>query len=123
MAVIFGPVLLREGGYAFDARTPEQGLSRGCVYRRIEDAYYARKAEIQSPVKDMPVASWPAAPSMNLRERRPELPCSRWECVQKNLEKFRSGSWRPRPGQSDICCRRMSHRSVRRRTALRWRAD
>jgi hypothetical protein len=51
MPVIFGPVLLREGGYAFDAWTPEQRLSRGCVYRRIEDAYYARKAEIHSPGK------------------------------------------------------------------------
>ena len=52
MPVIFGPVLLREGGYAFDAWTPEQGLSRGCVYRRIEDAYYARKAELRTPGKD-----------------------------------------------------------------------
>ena len=49
MAAIIGPVLLREGGYAFDAWTPEQGLSRGYVYRRVEDAYYARKAEIRSP--------------------------------------------------------------------------
>ena len=42
MAAIIGPVLLREGGYAFDAWTPEQGLSRGYVYHRIEDAYYAQ---------------------------------------------------------------------------------
>ena len=49
MAVIIGPVPLREGGYAFDAWIPEQGLSRGYVYRRIEDAYYARKAEIRAP--------------------------------------------------------------------------
>ena len=49
MAAIIGPVLLREGGYAFDAWTPEQGLSRGYVYRRIEDACYARKAEIRAP--------------------------------------------------------------------------
>ena len=49
MAAIIGPVLLREGGYAFDAWTPEQGLSRGYVYRRIEDACYARKVEIRSP--------------------------------------------------------------------------
>jgi len=32
MAVIIGPVLLREGGYAFDAWTPERGLSRSYVY-------------------------------------------------------------------------------------------
>jgi hypothetical protein len=49
MAAIIGPVLLREGGYAFDAWTPEQGLSRGYVYRRIEDACYARKVEIRAP--------------------------------------------------------------------------
>ena len=49
MGVIIGPVLLREGGYAFDAWTPEHGLSRGYVYRRVEDAYYARKAEIRAP--------------------------------------------------------------------------
>ncbi len=51
MPIILGPVLTREGGYAFDAWTPEGGLSRGYVYPRIEDAYYARKAEIRSPGK------------------------------------------------------------------------
>ena len=49
MAVIIGPVLTREGGYAFDAWTPEQGLSHGYVYCRIEDAYYARKVELRAP--------------------------------------------------------------------------
>ena len=51
MAVIIGPVLLREGGYAFDAWTPQGGLSRGFIYPRIEDARYARKAEIRSTNK------------------------------------------------------------------------
>jgi hypothetical protein len=51
MAAIIGPVLLRKGGYAFDAWTPESGLSTSYVYPRIEDAYYARKAEIRSPAK------------------------------------------------------------------------
>jgi hypothetical protein len=46
MVVILGPVLMREGGYAFDVWTRENGQSRGYVYRRIEDACYARKAEI-----------------------------------------------------------------------------
>jgi hypothetical protein len=46
MVVILGPVLMREGGYAFDVWTRENGQSRGYVYRRIEDAHYARKAEI-----------------------------------------------------------------------------
>jgi hypothetical protein len=46
MTVIVGPVLMRAGGYALDSWTPEDGLRRGYVYPRIEDAYYARKAEI-----------------------------------------------------------------------------
>jgi hypothetical protein len=46
MVVILGPVLMRERGYAFDVWTRENGRSRGYVYRRIEDAHYARKAEI-----------------------------------------------------------------------------
>ena len=45
--MILGPVLIREGGYAFDAWTPENRLRRGYVYRRIQDAHYARKAEIK----------------------------------------------------------------------------
>jgi len=49
MPVVFGPVLTREGGYTFDAWAPEGGLSRGCVYPRIADAYYAREAEIRAP--------------------------------------------------------------------------
>src|SRR6516162_8447901 len=49
VVMILGPVLMREGGYAFDAWTPENGRSCGYVYRRIEDAYYARKADVRSP--------------------------------------------------------------------------
>jgi hypothetical protein len=52
VAIIFGPVLTREGGYAFEAWTPENGRSSGYVYRRIEDAHYARKAELRSPSED-----------------------------------------------------------------------
>ena len=48
MYAFVGPIVTREGGYAFDSWTPEQGLSRGYSYRRIEDAHYARKAEIRS---------------------------------------------------------------------------
>jgi hypothetical protein len=51
MPVVIGPVLTRAGGYAFDAWTREGGLRRGYVYLCIEDAYYARKAEIRSPAK------------------------------------------------------------------------
>jgi hypothetical protein len=48
MLAVVGPVITRGGGYAFDSWTPEKGLSRGYAYRRVEDACYARKAEIKS---------------------------------------------------------------------------
>ena len=40
---------MRKGGYAFDAWTPGDGLRRGYVYARIDDAYYARKADLRCP--------------------------------------------------------------------------
>jgi hypothetical protein len=49
VVIILGPVLRREGGYAFDAWTREDGLRRGYIYRRIEDAHYARKAALRCP--------------------------------------------------------------------------
>ena len=48
MHVVVGPIVTRDGGFAFDSWTPNQGLSRGYSYRRIEDANYARKAQIRS---------------------------------------------------------------------------
>ena len=48
MQIVLGPVLTRNGGYAFDCWTPEEGLSRGYTYDRIEDARYARNIEIRS---------------------------------------------------------------------------
>lgn len=48
MHAVVGPILLKEGCYAFDLWTPEEGLSRGFAYRRVEDAHYARNAEIRS---------------------------------------------------------------------------
>src|SRR5262245_61735934 len=48
MHTVVGPILTKEGGYAFDIWTPEEGLSCGYAYRRIEDAHYARNAEIRS---------------------------------------------------------------------------
>lgn len=48
MQAFVGPVLTRDGGYSFDSWTPETGLSESYAYRRVEDAYYARKAEIRS---------------------------------------------------------------------------
>ena len=52
MQIVVGPVLTREGGYAFDSWTPEDGLSRGYIYRRIDDAYYARNVEIRCRNKE-----------------------------------------------------------------------
>jgi hypothetical protein len=46
--VVVGPVVTRDGGFAYDSWTRERGLSRGYSYRRIEDAHYARKVEIRS---------------------------------------------------------------------------
>ena len=43
MQIVVGPVLTRKGGYAFDCWTPEEGLSRGYAYGRIEDAHYAQR--------------------------------------------------------------------------------
>ncbi|HYZ41756.1 MAG TPA: hypothetical protein VE687_14200 [Stellaceae bacterium] len=48
MHAVVGPVITRGGGYAFDSWTPETGLNQSYAYRRVEDAYYARKAEIRS---------------------------------------------------------------------------
>jgi hypothetical protein len=48
MLVVIGPVLTRDMGYVFDSWSPVDGLRRGYVYRRAEDAYYARKFEITS---------------------------------------------------------------------------
>ena len=42
-----GNGFLRRGS-AFDCWTPEEGLSRGYTYGRIEDAHYARNVEIRS---------------------------------------------------------------------------
>jgi hypothetical protein len=45
---VIGPIVTREGGYAFDLWTPEAGMIRGFCHRRVEDACYARKYEIKS---------------------------------------------------------------------------
>ena len=46
MDTLIGPVLARAGLFSFDSWTPAAGLRHGFGYRRIEDAYYARKAEL-----------------------------------------------------------------------------
>jgi hypothetical protein len=54
MDIVIGPVLMRKGGYAFDCWTPEEGLSRGYTYGRVEDAHYARNVEIRSRTNGYP---------------------------------------------------------------------
>jgi hypothetical protein len=46
--IVIGPVLARDGGYAFDSWTPDRGLRSGYIYRRVEEAHYARKVEARS---------------------------------------------------------------------------
>ena len=52
MRTIVGPVVARDGGYAFDLWTAEQGLRRGFSYRRVEDAHYARRIELRCHSND-----------------------------------------------------------------------
>jgi hypothetical protein len=51
MQAVVGPILMKQGCYAFDLWTPEEGLSHGYAYRRIEDANYARNVEIKSRLR------------------------------------------------------------------------
>ena len=51
MNIVFGPVLSRADGYAFDAWTAGKGLTRSYPYHRVEHAYYARNAEIKASGK------------------------------------------------------------------------
>lgn len=50
MGVVVGPVLERPNGYAFYTWTVENGVSRGYLYRRVEDASYARKVIVDRAV-------------------------------------------------------------------------
>ena len=47
MYTVVGPVHTQAKGYAFDVWTPEAGLRLGFPYIRIQDAHYARRAEIR----------------------------------------------------------------------------
>ena len=46
MGTVIGPVLRRADGYGFDIWNAGKEVTRGFPYRRIEDAHYARKAEL-----------------------------------------------------------------------------
>ncbi len=58
MHVVVGPIVTRDGGFAFNSWTPDQGLSRGYSYRRIEDAHYARKVANQIRQRGASPARW-----------------------------------------------------------------
>jgi len=47
MYTVVGPVHTKAKGYAFDVWTPEAGLRPGFPYLRVQDAHYARRAEIR----------------------------------------------------------------------------
>jgi len=41
--ILVGPILCRDGGFAFDTFTPGEGLKPGFAYRRVEQAHYDRR--------------------------------------------------------------------------------
>ena len=51
MNIVIGPVLSRADGYAFDTWTAGRGVARSYPYRRIDQAYYARNAEIEASAR------------------------------------------------------------------------
>jgi hypothetical protein len=51
MTIVIGPVLTRSDGYGFDTWTAGKGMTRGYPYHRIEDAHYARNAEIKASAR------------------------------------------------------------------------
>jgi hypothetical protein len=57
MSTVIGPVLRRADGYGFDIWNAGKGVTRGYPYRRIEDAHYARKAEIKALAQGRAVAA------------------------------------------------------------------
>jgi hypothetical protein len=44
--ILVGPVVSRNGGFAFDTFCAPDGLKRGYPYRRVEQANYDRKATL-----------------------------------------------------------------------------
>jgi hypothetical protein len=57
MRAVVGPVVTRNGGYAFDLWTLDGGLSQSFCYGRVEDAHYARRFEMKSFVNNIDCAS------------------------------------------------------------------
>jgi hypothetical protein len=57
MGIVIGPVLRRADGYRFDTWTAGKGMTRGYSYHRIEDAHYARNAEIKASAQGRALAA------------------------------------------------------------------
>jgi hypothetical protein len=57
MNIVIGPVLSRADGYAFDTWSAGKGLTRSYPYRRIDQAYYARSAEIKASARSRAAAA------------------------------------------------------------------
>ena len=57
MRIVIGPILRRADGYGFDTWTAGKGVRTGYPYRRIEDANYARNAEINASAQGRTLAA------------------------------------------------------------------
>ena len=57
MNIVIGPVLRRADGYAFDTWSAGNGVTRSYPYRRIDQAYYARTAEIRASAQSRAAAA------------------------------------------------------------------
>ena len=57
MNIVIGPVLRRGDGFAFDTWSAGRGVTRSYPYHRIDQAYYARNAEIKASVHSRPLAA------------------------------------------------------------------
>jgi len=90
MQIVVGPVLARKGGYAFDCWTSEEGFSRGYAYSRIEDAHYARNAEIRSRKKGYLEISTGTSPEGEREFRRCPRPR---EAIRQALTHLLQQAW------------------------------
>jgi hypothetical protein len=59
MGIVIGPVLRRADGYRLDTWTAGKGVIRAYPYRPIEDAHFARSAEIKASAQGRVLATVP----------------------------------------------------------------
>ena len=57
MNIVIGPVLRRADRYAFDTWTAGKGVTSSYPYHRIDQAYYARNAEIKASARSRAAAA------------------------------------------------------------------